>query len=236
MAAAQEKTSPNRPRVENDTTDVHDVVVVRKEKECHTSKEGATSSESTATSSSSSSSPSSSSLSSSSSSSSPSSAQSVTYKARNQLFQIGIEMGNLSSAMLQYAPSHDPVLKPSSSPSSLLETEPFWTSNCASIRTAAKDKGQDQDQTAATGSDSNSSTSSTTASARSYELSQIHNTIEKFFKSLIVFCEICDINLTDAILKKIVLNKRKYRPQDCKVCMLSMLCIYIVFMNILLSL
>ena len=110
-------------------------------------------------------------------------ANSTTYKARNQIFQIGVEMGILAQTMHQYAPSHDPILQQQQQQQqslTLLEKESFWTTE-------------------------------------SNERTKIHKCIQSFFGTLVEFCTICNICLMEAILKKMELNKLKYRPEHCKV-------------------
>ena len=128
---------------------------------------------------------------------------SVTCKARNQLFQLGFEMGNLCQKILTCAPPFDPQIHAPYHEASLREHEPFWSSlhekenGNSEEETHDRKKRQDDDVK---------------------KREEVYGGIRALFQALVVFCDICDINLTVAIVKKMELNGKKYPVELCKVC------------------
>lgn len=125
---------------------------------------------------------------------------STTCKARNQLLQLGIEMGNLCQKMLTCAPPFDPELHPPYHESSLKEQEPFWSS------LHEKEKGNNE----------NSHEKKIMQDDDCERREEVYGAIRSLFQTLVVFCDVCGIDLSVAIVKKMELNGKKYPVELCK--------------------
>ena len=104
--------------------------------------------------------------------------------------------------ILTLAPPSDPILNPPFHEKTFMDAEPFWSKE-------------------STGTGTNASSNSSLSLSR--ERNDIYKAIQRVFQTLVVFCDICDLNLSHAIVKKMELNGRKYPVELCKVCFVSLL-------------
>lgn len=120
----------------------------------------------------------------------------TTSKARNQVLKMGSEMGSLCHQVITFAP--------------LDQTHHHQTSG----NDNDEKKGKENDVAVEREEDRTHSFWSIESEGRK----KIRDSICSVFRALSALCDICGIDLSVAIVKKMELNAKKYPVELCKVC------------------